>query len=62
MRPVLLDRGDRQHRDGFLRVEAGEFLGGQLHPVALAHGQNLAIAARTLAMNALRVASVATFM
>ena len=46
----------------FSGIEAGEVLGGELQPVDLAHGQNLTIAARTLAMNALRCSSVATFM
>ena len=54
MRPVLLDRRDRQHRDRLLRIERGEIFRGELQPMNLAHGQNLAIAARTLAMNALR--------
>ena len=46
----------------FSGIERGELFGGQLEPVDLAHRQNLAIAARTLAMKALRVSSVATFM
>ena len=62
MRPVLLDRRDRQHRDRLLGIEAGEIFRGELQPVDLAHGQNLTIAARTLAMKALRCWSVATFM
>ena len=62
MRPMLFDRRDRQHRDRLLGIEAGEVFRGELQPMDLAHGQNLTIAARTLAMNALRCSSVATFM
>ena len=54
MRPMLLDRRDRQHRDRLLGIETCEVFGRELQPVNLAHGQNLSIAARTLAMKALR--------
>ena len=32
---MLLDRGDRQHGDRLLRIEAGEVGGGELAPVKL---------------------------
>ena len=38
MRPMLLDGGDREDRDGLLRIEAVEFGGGEVVPPDLAIG------------------------
>ena len=68
MRPVLLDRGNRQHRDGARRVEAGKVGGGEVAPVARGHWQvsggcqNRSIALRTRARKRARSASEAMFM